>query len=616
MSADAVTYCLERLTDHREFERFCSALMSGVGYPTIEPLGGSSDRGRDALFRAGPDGELTIFAYSLRVDWKTKLWEDCARIHEMGHGPNAITFVSTASITTLHKDAARRDIKAEFGWSLDIYDLERIRIQLVGPQQPLVATHPSIFVPPFFQRKGGVPITLARNLVLIDHHPADHALATWLEKRLTLIGFDVWCHGTAPLAGENVEETIQVLLEQRAAVFLPIMSPESLANPDLVARCSTAARRDDCLVACWAADVSDIPIASKVAALDPIRFDRSWSAGLGSVHAALKNRGVVLPLNVDQARATALRSYIPKPLVLPEPEPIVANVFSAEVPKVIVGFKLKRALTDDEIAGMRRFWAFAILNETAVASWHAPSAWPALDFVEETLRFPIEKYERVADRPTHHVVRELIRRSMDLACVKAGLTWCADRKVYHFVGREGERSRLEFLHLDDRKTFVAAVGTKKFGFGDRASRFHYQLSPKFSAGSDEGGRWWVTLRLYVRVTDSNGVPFQGKTINSRRKAVTKSWWNKEWLARVLAVMQALATSQDKHQICIGSREANVRVSTRPMAWQCPVGLDVLALEHLDDLQEELSALLDTEQQDDDSSENAEVSDDDEEERQE
>ena len=49
MSADPIIYCLEQLTDYRQFERLCSDIMAGSGYANIEPLGGSNDRGRDAL---------------------------------------------------------------------------------------------------------------------------------------------------------------------------------------------------------------------------------------------------------------------------------------------------------------------------------------------------------------------------------------------------------------------------------------------------------------------------------------------------------------------------------------------------------------------------------------
>lgn len=79
MSADPVIYCLERTSDHREFERLCSALLAVAGYPGIEPLGGTGDKGRDAIIRVDDVGQRTVFAYTVRSDWRTKLASDCAR---------------------------------------------------------------------------------------------------------------------------------------------------------------------------------------------------------------------------------------------------------------------------------------------------------------------------------------------------------------------------------------------------------------------------------------------------------------------------------------------------------------------------------------------------------
>lgn len=53
MSANPIIYCLESLTDYREFERLCSDLMAGSGYAQIEPIGGTGDRGRDAISLPG-----------------------------------------------------------------------------------------------------------------------------------------------------------------------------------------------------------------------------------------------------------------------------------------------------------------------------------------------------------------------------------------------------------------------------------------------------------------------------------------------------------------------------------------------------------------------------------
>ncbi len=73
MAADPIIYCLENITDYAQFERLCSDVMSKQGYPNIEPIGGHKDRGRDALDCSSDTNLHTIFAYSVREDWRKKL---------------------------------------------------------------------------------------------------------------------------------------------------------------------------------------------------------------------------------------------------------------------------------------------------------------------------------------------------------------------------------------------------------------------------------------------------------------------------------------------------------------------------------------------------------------
>ena len=49
MSANIAICCLEQITDYFEFERLCDDLMALEGCSGIEPWGGFSDKGRDAI---------------------------------------------------------------------------------------------------------------------------------------------------------------------------------------------------------------------------------------------------------------------------------------------------------------------------------------------------------------------------------------------------------------------------------------------------------------------------------------------------------------------------------------------------------------------------------------
>src|SRR5262249_6474375 len=159
MAADPLIYCLENLTDYDQFERLCHDMMALDGYRNIEPLGGSKDKGRDATHVDASTGTVTIFAYSVRDDWRDKLDEDSAKIHHHGHTCDQLIFLSTAAFTATERDHAVSDIRKAYGWSLELYGLERLSVMLRTTHRELVAQHPQIFCPPFFPSAGGLSLS-------------------------------------------------------------------------------------------------------------------------------------------------------------------------------------------------------------------------------------------------------------------------------------------------------------------------------------------------------------------------------------------------------------------------------------------------------------------------
>ena len=115
MSADPLIYCLERLTDYAQFERLCHDLVAPE-YPKMEPLGGFTDMGRDAIHFDRATGISTVFAYSVRDDWRKKLEEDAKKVRKHGHACDRLVFLSTANFSAGERDRAVdfvRDVLAQ-----------------------------------------------------------------------------------------------------------------------------------------------------------------------------------------------------------------------------------------------------------------------------------------------------------------------------------------------------------------------------------------------------------------------------------------------------------------------------------------------------------------------
>jgi hypothetical protein len=131
MAADFIIYCLEHVTDYDQFERLCHDMMALDGYRGIEPLGGSKDKGRDAIHidRTSND-KVTIFAYTVREDWRKKLAEDSQKVQKHGHTCQRFAFLCSADFTASERDEAVNYIRTTFGWTLELYGRERLRTML------------------------------------------------------------------------------------------------------------------------------------------------------------------------------------------------------------------------------------------------------------------------------------------------------------------------------------------------------------------------------------------------------------------------------------------------------------------------------------------------------
>lgn len=116
---------LSHMTDHVEFERMMSDLLSSIGYKGIDPQSpGLPDNGKDALYY--DKASIILFAFSLRKDWKEKFQDDFQKATASGTQFQKFVFCTNQNIPTLEKDKLRQ-VKAV---EIDFFDAERLRVLL------------------------------------------------------------------------------------------------------------------------------------------------------------------------------------------------------------------------------------------------------------------------------------------------------------------------------------------------------------------------------------------------------------------------------------------------------------------------------------------------------
>lgn len=602
MAADRLIYCLEQLTDYDQFERLCHDLMALNGYRNIEPLGGSKDKGRDAIHVDASNGTVTIFAYSVRDDWRDKLDEDSKKVHQHGHTCQRLAFLCTAAFTATERDKAVDHIRTRYGWTLELYGLERLRNILATTHHQIVAQHPQIFCPPFFPNAGGLSLAFSPDHLIIDHVDADAALAHWLARRLTLAGYHVWCRGLAPLAGSSVTETIRGLLANRAFRYICFLSPESLVDPDFAARRNIAQavglQRGSALVLpALAKPVDANALDQEMSSLATARFTQGWAEGLKQIEE-------VLAASHCPRKAGAIdlviRSYFPPEIVIGEPETLASNLFQViRLPEAIQRFSFKKNASTESLRGLD-YWGHRQVDPSDLLSFQYAPGELAKDLgITFKDRIPWRTATAICGIPVEDLLKELIKKTLYAECRRRGLQYCQECELVFFPFDLLKNDHLRFKKLSGQSTFFDVAGERTHGKGERASKFRYHIAPVFVPKESSAGGYEIIVRVRLRLTDAEGRLFTGRTTNARRKKVCKNWWNEEWLARTMGVMQFLASGADT--IVLGtSDDEKLVIKALPRTWQIPVRLNEEALaEAIGMRQEEEPHLRDENEEDDD-----------------
>ena len=129
MSLDIVEIALDSLTDHQEFEKIASEIMRDEGYPTIKPLGGLADRGRDAIqesYFISEGRNITVFQYTLQQYLPGKVKDTINKLSKANIEYNELVIVTPHSISTDRQDQMKHDTRKEYNVNLSIYERKTI----------------------------------------------------------------------------------------------------------------------------------------------------------------------------------------------------------------------------------------------------------------------------------------------------------------------------------------------------------------------------------------------------------------------------------------------------------------------------------------------------------
>jgi hypothetical protein len=137
---DHTEYQLSELDDG-PLERLAIDLLTRQAeYWGIDPQGKrGKDGGKDGLLLSSPKGKTVILHVSRRNDWDTKLGEDLEKTAEHDREYDTIVYLTNCSVPGTQKPTpdVAQEFVTEHGWTIDLWDQQRLRAELDNNHQDL-----------------------------------------------------------------------------------------------------------------------------------------------------------------------------------------------------------------------------------------------------------------------------------------------------------------------------------------------------------------------------------------------------------------------------------------------------------------------------------------------
>ena len=303
-----------------------------------------------------------------------------------------------------------------------------------------------------------------------------------------------------------------------------------------------------------------------------ITFSRSWADGLLSVLKKLE--AVNAPRVLSDGAALAIQSYDSEGIIRDVPEEIISNCVAIKrLPEVVHRFSTSLDVSFDDVASFRKEWACRRVSPNQLLAFEHPPASIAKQFGIKPAGGACWRCMPAVDGiNSRNLIVSLVHASIDHLFAIRGLEYSVRQRAWHVPPRLLDKDWLRFQKPDGSLGRKLAVGERTYVGGSTREVYHYHVSPSLSVLRGTTAPFVLVLRNRVYLTDVDGKALDGRRIPSRRKHLCKNWWNDDWLARALGVLNLLAAGEK--QIAIGREtDSRVVISSIPYRFTVDVSID-------------------------------------------
>lgn len=385
-----------------------------------------------------------------------------------------------------------------------------------------------------------------RSHLFISYAVEDAALARWLARKLAARGHPVWFDEMLLLGGEPWPQTIDDAIKHRTFRMLALISEHSLRKPKptgertLAQRIAEQRKIPDFLIP-LKVDGSDLDWLTSPVSY--ISFLRGWADGWRALLKKLDS--ISAPRSLANAGALAASSF-PRgdDLVNGTGEQLLTNIIRVKsFPDILRVFRVARSIEPDAWTRLKRSWAFyEIARDALVALIPPPSQFAdcIMPTPEQLMWAECELFHGVRARD---IAASLIMKALARRLTNAGCSEHPNPRLegtFYLPETFAVGGKLSFPGFRGRKTWLLIRGKVTFrrAGGKREVNFHqFAFRLRLARGLDRA--FYVQLTPTLVFFDEKGVPISDKSVGSRRRRMTRMWYNAKWLNRVMAAEHVL-----------------------------------------------------------------------------
>lgn len=384
--------------------------------------------------------------------------------------------------------------------------------------------------------------------LFISYAVEDAELARWLARKLAARGHPVWFDQIKLLGGEPWPQTIDDAIKNRTFRMLGLISEHSLRKQKptgertLAQRIAEQRKIPDFLIP-LKVDGSELDWLTT--AVSYISFTHGWADGWRALLKKLDS--ISTPRSLVNAAPLAASSF-PRgeDLVNDTGEQLFTNIIRVKsFPNILRVFRIDGSLESEDWTKLERTWAFYEITKDALVALIPPPP----EFVdrikptpEQLLWAECELFRNVRARD---IAASLILKALSRRLTRAGCLEHPNPKLKETfflpetfiqggkLSFKGSRGKNTWLLIRGRVTFRRAGGTREVNF------HHFAFRLRLARGLDKG--FYVQLTPTLVFFDEKGNAIVDKSVGSRRRRMTKMWYNDKWLNRVMAAEHVLTS---------------------------------------------------------------------------